>query len=383
MPPVPARAALASGLAPGRTTCNPACFYQRWEMFIMSKGLRLTQKWMQRGLWLVAIVFAFFLTGLGNRLVANLWDVEAPLAVEQFIDPVQGPLVRAAADKADKDAAAARERSAQAEHQHQVATSNSQLAQQTFDTWLSTRRATERPDQDPELVSHTRALEAVRVAERSALAAVEAEKLALLNAAQASDAAAARWEAIERPARLALAHAERMHELRVFLYRLALTLPLLVGAAWLFAKKRHSSYWPFVWGFIFFATFAFFVELVPYLPSYGGYVRNIVGIILTVVIGRQAIVSLQRYLARQKEAEAMPDLQRRETLRYDTVYTRLAKSVCPGCERPVNLADKEVDFCPHCGIGLFDHCTGCNTRKGAFARFCFSCGTPGKAALPD
>ena len=54
----------------------------------------------------------------------------------------------------------------------------------------------------------------------------------------------------------------------MFLYRLMLTLPLLVIAGW-----------PFVWGSICFALFAFFVELVPYLPSYGGYIRYVVGII--------------------------------------------------------------------------------------------------------
>jgi hypothetical protein len=349
----------------------------------MSKGLRLTQKWMQRGLWLVAIVFAGFLIGLGSKLVENLWDVEPPLALAQFIDPVAGPQVRAAAAQADKDAERALERRDQAEQRHQVAASNARLAQQTFNNWLATRGATARPDQDPELIARTHALDQVQAAERSALAAVEGEQQALLNASQAREHADARWAAMQQPARQALARAERMRELRVFLYRLALTLPLLVGAAWLFARKRGSTYWPFVWGFIFFATFAFFVELVPYLPSYGGYVRNIVGIILTVVIGRQAIVALQRYLARQKAAEALPDLQRRETLRYDIAYARLAKSVCPGCERPVDLADKTVDFCPHCGIGLFDRCGNCGTRKGAFARFCFACGTPGKAGLPD
>lgn len=349
----------------------------------MSKGLRLTQKWMQRGLWLVAIVFAAFLIGLGSKLVANLWDVEPALTVEQFIDPRQGPQVKEAAARADSEAAQARERRDQAAQRHQVARSNSRLARETFNNWLATRHATARPDQDPELIARTRALDAVQAAERSALAAVEQEQQAMLDATQAREHAAQRWAALEQPALKAAASAARMRELRVFLYRLALTLPLLAGAAWLFTKRRHSNYWPFVWGFIFFATYVFFVELVPYLPSYGGYVRNIVGIVLTVVIGRQAIVSLQRYLARQKAAEALPDLQRRETLRYDTAFARLAKSVCPGCERPVDLGDKSVDFCPHCGIGLFDHCGQCKTRKGAFARFCFSCGTPGKAGLPD
>jgi predicted RNA-binding Zn-ribbon protein involved in translation (DUF1610 family) len=173
-------------------------------------------------------------------------------------------------------------------------------------------------------------------------------------------------------------------ELRVFLYRLALTLPLLVVAGWLFAKKRKSTWWPFVWGFIYFALFAFFVELVPYLPSYGGYVRYVVGIVVTVLVGRYAILALNRYLARQKLAEAQPETVRRNELSYDTALARLAKSVCPGCERPVDLKNTEIDFCPHCGIGLFDHCRACDARKSAFAKFCHACGTAAAdaAALP-
>jgi thiol:disulfide interchange protein len=180
---------------------------------------------------------------------------------------------------------------------------------------------------------------------------------------------------MERGAQSALDKAQRAQELRVFLYRLALTLPLLAAAGWLFAKKRQSTWWPFVWGFIFFALFAFFVELVPYLPSYGGYVRYIVGIVITALVGRYAILALNRYLERQKAAESLPDAQRREELSYDVALARLAKGVCPGCERVVDLKDVTNDFCPHCGIGLHDHCGHCQARKSAFARFCHACGT--------
>ena len=81
----------------------------------------------------------------------------------------------------------------------------------------------------------------------------------------------------------------------------------------------------------------FFVELVPYLPSYGGYVRYLVGIVVTVLVGRQAIIFLNRHLEMRKLAEQMSDVQHREKLSCDTALTRLAKNVYPGCERSVDL----------------------------------------------
>ena len=349
----------------------------------MSKGLRLTEKWMQRALWLVAFAFASFLIGLGGKIVHNLRDVEQPLRVEQFMDRNQVAALRAGSAAARARREAAQLHLEQANQQHEVARANTRSARETFDNWLATRRATARPDQDPELIERTRGLDKLEADERAALAAVQAEQGALLDAEQALQRAQMRWERMEKPAREAYARASTQQELRVFLYRLALTLPLLVLAGWLFARKRHSAYWPFVWGFIFFALFAFFFELVPYLPSYGGYVRYLVGIAVTVLVGRYAIISLQHYLARQKQAEALPDVQRRQTLRYDAALARLGKGVCPGCERPVDLKDTSVDFCPHCGIGLFDRCACCTTRKNAFARFCFACGTAANTSLAD
>ena len=276
----------------------------------MSKALRLSEKWFQLGLWLVALVFASFLIGLGGIIVQRMHSVEAVLTVDQFIDPRLGPQLRAAMDLADKNREQASNSLDQAKLKHGVALANTRAARASFQNWIATRGATARPDQDPDLIARTSSLDMLGGAERKALAVVEAQQQALLDATQARNRAAEQWQTLETAARIALDKAARAQELRIFLYRLLLTLPLLLAAVWLFVNQRKSAYWPFAWGFIFFAGFAFFVELVPYLPSYGGYVRQIVGIILTVVVGRQAIVSLQRYLARQKAAEAMPDAQR-------------------------------------------------------------------------
>ncbi|WP_020655186.1 zinc ribbon domain-containing protein [Massilia niastensis] len=349
----------------------------------MDKGLRLTEKWLQRGLWLVAIVFAGFLIGLGSLVVRNLWDVERPLTVEQFMDPARARALKAELEQSRERREAARERLDQATQKHAVAQSNTRSARATFDNWLATRDATARPEQDPELIARTRALDALEADERKALGAVEAEQQAMLDATQASDRAHVSWRRLEEPAQRAFLDASEAKELRVFLYRLALTLPLLLVAGWLFRHKRKSADWPFAWGFILFALFTFFFELVPYLPSYGGYVRYAVGIVLTVIVGRYAITWLQHYLARQKQAEALPAVERRQTMRYDVALARLGKGVCPGCERPVDLKDNGIDFCPHCGIGLFDRCGCCSARKNAFARFCFSCGTAANTTLAD
>jgi predicted RNA-binding Zn-ribbon protein involved in translation (DUF1610 family) len=349
----------------------------------MSKGLRLTEKWMQRALWLVAIVFAGFLIGLGGKIVDNLRDVEPAPTVDQFVDPQERARIELELGAAKKARTEASQRLEQAQQKHEVAQANTRTARSTFNNWLATRHVTARPEQDPELIQRTRELDGLQAEERNALAAVQAEEQKLLDARQATQRAEARREELEKPAREAAQKAARVRELKVFAYRLALTLPLLAVAGWLFAKKRKGPYWPFAWGFIIFALFAFFFELVPYLPSYGGYVRYIVGIIVTALVGRYAILSLQRYLERQKAAEALPDVQRRETMRYDTAMDRLQKGVCPGCERVVDLKDKTIDYCPHCGIGLFDKCGRCTTRKNAFSRFCFSCGAPANTSLAE
>lgn len=341
----------------------------------MSKSLRWSETWFRRGLWLVAVVFASFLIGLGSAVVDDLPQVEQRLVLENFMDTSQAQPLRetqAALHKAQEAALQAKE---QAQLQWEQARSDTQVARESFQNWIATRAATQRSEQDPEVMARNQHLEQLRQTERQAQQALQAQEQALLDAQQQSDRVAQQWQALEEAAHEKLQKAQRAQELRVFLYRLALTLPLLVIAGWLFAKHRKNPWWPFVWGFIFFALFAFFVELVPYLPSYGGYVRSAVGIVVTLLVGRWAIVALQRYLERQRQAEALPASERRTQLGYDKAWSYISKGVCPGCERQVDLKDGMTDYCPHCGITLFEHCHACQTRTSSFAKFCFHCGT--------
>ena len=344
----------------------------------MNNAIRLSEKWFVRALWLIALVFAFFLIGLGNAVVGDLPQVEVELSLQQFMDPAAQALQQQQDAARDKRLAAEAALD-QAELKRTGALKEYEAARTTFDNWVATRQATGRADQDAELRARTSALDALKASETAVSRASEAERQKLLDAQQAEQRAEAAMVPLRDAAQTRMDAALQSSELRVFLYRLAVTLPLLAIAGWLFVKARKSRWWPFAWGFIFFALFTFFVELVPYLPSYGGYVRYSVGIIITLLVGRWAIIELNKYLERQKLAEAQPETMRRQDLAYDQALARLAKSVCPGCERPVDLKNPEIDFCPHCGIGLHKRCHSCSARKGTFSPFCHKCGAKAEA----
>ena len=130
----------------------------------------------------------------------------------------------------------------------------------------------------------------------------------------------------------------------MFLYRLALTLPFARGRRLAVCQKAPQHLLA-VCGLHLLCAVCLLRGAGAPLPSYGGYVRYVVGIGITVLVGRYAILALNRYLERQKLAEAMPDAQRREELSYDVALARLAKNV-PWLRAPVDLKNETIDFCP-------------------------------------
>ncbi|MCK9689141.1 zinc ribbon domain-containing protein [Comamonadaceae bacterium BS-T2-15] len=348
----------------------------------MLKSLRVPERLFQISMWVISLVFAGFLIGLGGKVVADLPRLEEPPALDQFAD-------QAALSQLRERTMAAHKRQGELDSQRerlrleQAAAGNAyQSADETFRNWLSTRKATTDPAQDPEVVRRTHELDDLKGRQREAQARVEAVDRDALAAEQAQQAQQRELDALLEAARKPYEHARFVNEMRVFGARLAVTLPLLAIAGWLVARKRRSEYWPLMRGFVIFALYAFFFELVPYLPSYGGYVRYGVGIVLTAIAGHYGIRLMRRYLARRQEIERQTESERRRTLAADEAIKKLAVNVCPGCERPVmTTGDAATNFCVSCGLKLYDRCGACETRKNAFFHFCPTCGT-GAAGAP-
>ncbi|MDO5639748.1 MAG: serine endopeptidase [Neisseria sp.] len=340
-----------------------------------AKSSRLTEVWFRRGLWLISLIFASFLIGLGGKIIGDLPQADNYKPLEHYLEsPQHTELVSEQTALQQADAALGNELE-QARLALQRARSQINAEQESLDNWLRTRRATGQADNNAEVLRRTQAVDALKQEENRLGAAYQAIQQRQLDNNQAQSRNQGRLNTLTQAAESAKAADDRRIELRIFLYRLALTLPLLLVGGYLFAKQRKSRWWPFVWGFIFFALFAFFVELVPYLPSYGGYVRYITGIVLVLVIGRYAIGAMNAYLARKQAEEALPAPERRQQMDYDAALQRVAKSICPGCERPLDYQTPEMDYCPHCRLQLFKTCQGCQSRKSAFNRYCYRCGT--------
>lgn len=347
----------------------------------MFRALRVPERLFAIAMWAVSVVFASFLIGLGGKIVGELPGVDTSVSIRDFMDTATVSRITARRDSlstAYQRTQESRERAAQA----LTSASNAYQAQRTqFEAWIATRTATTDPQQDPEVIRRNRDLDSLKATERNAQTAVEQIDATLLEIGQSKTALNEQEQQLERDATPAFQSAQFSRELRVFGIRLALTLPLLLVAGWLVARKRKSEYWPLLRGFVLFAVFTFFVELVLYLPSYGGYVRYGVGIITSAVVGVWIIRAMRRYVAKRQLVEQQNEAERRRALSYEAALKRIDGGVCPGCERAVPKGPQGyANFCVHCGLRLFDKCGGCGVRKNAFYPYCPDCGIPAQSS---
>lgn len=338
-------------------------------------SLRRSEKLYRIGLWLIALLFAYFLLGLGNLVIDDLPKVEKRLKIDDFMAQPQTDEAKAALETAQSKQKQAREAEQQARLDLKETQADTLLAEEQYNTWLTTKGGPAAGVTDLEAGSRAAALDNLRAIERLALAKVQSAQRESVDANTERKRAQEKLSDLRETAKESYDDARNMQTLRVFGYRLALVLPLVIAGFYVYRKYRQGKYWPFAWGFIIFSGVTFLVELGPYLPAFGGYVYQPLALVLVVVVGRKAITGLNQYLEKQRALEAQPESERRKTLSHDMALARLAKGVCPGCERAAELNNEKVDYCSHCGLGLFNKCTSCSSRKSTFAKYCQSCGT--------
>ncbi|MEL6878548.1 MAG: zinc ribbon domain-containing protein [Pseudomonadota bacterium] len=348
------------------------------------KGIRVPERLYKGVLWLVSIVFAAFLVGFGNLIIGDLPQVQAELSPDQFVESAEVKRLRGELDIVSEERSALGDRLELLRIQQQQASAETQSAKETFEAWIKTRSATTDPTQDPEVLQRTRALEQLQQNERSIGNSISELDTQTAELGQRTNALSTQLYEAEEKGVPAYEQALFWQELQVFGLRLLITLPMLGLAAWLIVKRRKGEYWPISRGFVLASVFVFFVELVPYLPSYGGYIRYGVGIILTFAAGHFLIKNMRQYLAQRQEVEQKAEEERRKLVSHDEAFKKMSSSVCPGCDRPIaKMEGTESNFCVHCGMTLFDHCISCDTRKMAFFRYCMACGTTAESETKE
>jgi hypothetical protein len=329
--------------------------------------------------WVIAVLFAVFLNMLGSLVIRDLMFAPrgGPPEPQQFIDRgVTAPLEAQVRDlQHQHDALDDKMQTVRVAHER--ASADYRNAQDSFRNWIATRQATGDSRNDPELLARTQKLDALQ-----ATAADWQRQLdALTDQQRALDTQTtqlrAQLDRAQTEADTRYAAAEQHYQLVVFGWRLALTLPVLLIAVWLFIRHRKSRYWPFVYGFGLFALSAFFVELVPYLPDFGGYVRVFVGIALTVFAGIYMLRAFQRYVERKRAEMQQSQSERARSVADEKGIDSYQKKLCPSCDKAWNLGGEDVLFCCQCGLTLFEVCE-CGSRNFAYFPFCSHCGRPVK-----
>jgi hypothetical protein len=261
---------------------------------------------------------------------------------------------------------------------------------QSFDNWLQTRKTLGSPDKDREVVARAKKLDEFYQ--------VEQEWRTQLNALQTQiEETQKKKQEIQKSinGEQSMAYekyevAFKKYDLKVFLIRLIFVAPVLALGIFFFIRYRRHKFYPLFFGFTLFSIYAFFFGLVPYLPSYGGYVRYSVGAVLTVGLGYYAIKRIRQFME-QKQAELKISTQERAKKIQTTVAEKaLENHFCPSCGKDFLLRKWEfpatktsetdsykyvTTFCRHCGMELFKQCGNCGTKNFAHLPFCSLCGT--------
>ena len=324
----------------------------------------------------ISILFAYFLIETGNLLIKQLPDVVVDSSVEQHYDKVRADQLQDEIESLNYELESLALTKKDLLAKQRIYKRNVELNSGAYAAALAARKITEDSAKN-KLVSQTRSsLEEEREKLKEVNFEYDQHQLVQTEKANNKKALEADLRDLKQDAQELWDAEKDWVTLKVFIVRLIFLLPLLVIAYFLLKRYNDSKYWPFVYGWGYFALYSFFFELVPYLPYYGGYVRSIVGIIITFAVGRYAIQFLQSYLEKTRQLEKEDESVRRDRLQeqessLEETFGKLVRGVCPSCDRALNDKHK---FCVYCGLCIKKECDSCNKLQISFNQFCYECG---------
>ncbi|SDX44456.1 hypothetical protein [Hymenobacter psychrophilus] len=354
-----------------------------------SKKLQQTSKLINT---LVSLVLCVFLIGLSEKIIGDLDPASKRPEVESFVSQKRGALEKQRRSL-EAEVRTLTDKNESIEQTITTARQNYNNEKQSFENWIKTRKTLGSPDKDKEVVDRARRLDDYYKVEQAWRAQLSARQLQISGREKQAELIERQINREEQSAEARFETASRRHDLKVFFIRLLFVGPILGLGIFFLIRYRKHKFWPLYFGFTLFSFYVFFVGLVPYLPSYGGYVRYLVGIALSVGLGYYAIKKIRAYVEQKQEELKASTQERAKNVQLEVAEKALENHFCPSCGKdfiikkwetptkaPANDAMQLVtDFCRHCGLNLFADCYNCGHKNFAHLPFCASCGVKSAA----
>ncbi len=354
-------------------------------MELNSKKLETTSSIVK---YAIAIILAWFLIMLSNIIIDDIDTSNARPEQKYFENALVMANLNKDTEKVNVELEAVNTKKNVIENTISVAQQNYNNEKKSFDNWVETRKTLGSPDKDQEVTS--------RVKKLDELSKIEQDWRIQLNARQAEiDIIDKNMFAVQQLINKEQQTAEdkyyvalKSYELKVFLIRLLFVAPVLALGIFFFVRYRRHKFAPLFLGFSLFSVYAFFFGLVPYLPSYGGYVRYVVGVILSIGLGYYAIKKIQEFLEEKRAELKISTQERAKNVQIEVAEKALENHFCPSCGKdfliknwaiPAKKKENDVyqlvtDFCRYCGLGLFSNCPKCGNKNFSHLPFCACCG---------
>ena len=338
----------------------------------------------------VTLVLAGFLIALGTKVLGDLdaWVV-AP-SQEAFQDQAARAAAQQTLSECERRMEGLLATKAVYQKSLDKAQNQNEAQKESFDHWLEARAAIGSSQEDGEVRGRAKALDQFRMIQESWQARIDDVEAKAVEPGRQVAQAQEKVRQLEAEASQRYDTALRAYAMRLFLLRLGLALPILALGVFLFVRFRKARFWPMVWGYGIFSLYVFFVGLVPYLPSFGGYIRLVVGVVLAMFTAFYVIRQLQRYLQKKREELAASTQDRAARIQDELALRAFQSHSCPSCERDflnqkwypkvrtateIRTTEEAPDFCCFCGLPLFGACRKCGHKNFLHFPFCGSCGS--------